>query len=37
MKNYLVYDEWKIIEDGFYLEFNRISESVFSIGNGWMG
>lgn len=37
MKNYLVHDEWKIIEDGFHPAFNKISESVFSIGNGRMG
>ena len=37
MKNYLVHDEWKIIEDNFHPTFNKISESVFSIGNGRMG
>ena len=37
MKNYIVHDEWKIIEDGFHPEFNRISESLFSLGNGLMG
>lgn len=37
MKNYLVHDEWKIIEDSFHPEYNKISESVFSIGNGRMG
>ncbi len=37
MKNYLIHDEWKIIEDGFHPEYNKISESVFSIGNGRMG
>ena len=37
MKNYLVHDEWKIIEEGFHPEFNRISESIFSLGNGRMG
>lgn len=37
MKNYLVHDEWKIIEEGFHPTFNKISESVFSIGNGRMG
>ncbi|MDX1942395.1 MAG: glycoside hydrolase family 65 protein [Saprospiraceae bacterium] len=37
MKNYLKHDEWCIIEEGFHKEHNRISESVFSIGNGRMG
>jgi len=30
-------DEWHIIEEGFHPEFNRESESIFSIGNGYMG
>ncbi len=37
MKDYLVKDEWAIIEDKFHPEFNQISESIFSIGNGHMG
>ena len=37
MKNYLKHDEWCIIEEGFTPEYNRISESIFSIGNGRMG
>ena len=37
MKDYLQHDEWCIIEEGFHAEHNRISESVFSIGNGRMG
>ncbi len=37
MKNYLKHDPWSIIEEGFHPSFNRISESVFSIGNGRMG
>ncbi|MEM6316266.1 MAG: glycoside hydrolase family 65 protein [Bacteroidota bacterium] len=37
MKEYLKYDEWCIIEEGFEPEYNRISESIFSIGNGRMG
>ncbi len=37
MKNYLKHDEWKIIEEGFYQKHNKISESIFSIGNGRMG
>ena len=30
-------DEWLIIEDDFHPELNRESESIFSIGNGYMG
>jgi maltose phosphorylase len=30
-------DEWLIIEEGFHPESNRESESIFSIGNGYMG
>jgi maltose phosphorylase len=37
MKQYLKHDAWKIIEEGFHAQHNRISESVFSIGNGRMG
>lgn len=37
MKNYLKHDEWCIIEEGFNQHYNRISESVFSIGNGRIG
>lgn len=37
MKNYIKYHEWLIIEEGFSPENNRISESIFSIGNGKMG
>lgn len=37
MKQYLKHDAWKIIEEGFAPEYNRISESVFSLGNGRMG
>lgn len=37
MKNYLKHHEWQIIEEGFDPHYNRISESVFSIGNGRMG
>lgn len=37
MKNYLVHDEWKIIEQGFHPSYHRISESIFSLGNGRMG
>ncbi|MEM1121859.1 MAG: glycoside hydrolase family 65 protein [Bacteroidota bacterium] len=37
MKQYLKHDAWRIIEEGFTPEYNRISESIFSIGNGRMG
>jgi len=37
MKDYIIHDEWKIIEEGFQPENNRISESIFSLGNGKMG
>jgi len=37
MKNYIIHDEWKIIEDGFHQEDNRITESLLSIGNGRTG
>ena len=37
MKDYLIKDEWQVIEDGFIPEYNRISESIFSLGNGRMG
>lgn len=36
MNNYII-DPWKIIEEGFNPEINKISESLFSIGNGSMG
>jgi maltose phosphorylase len=37
MKDYIVKDPWQIIEDQFRPEYNEISESIFSIGNGRMG
>ena len=37
MKNYIIHDEWKIIEEGFHREENRITESLLSIGNGRNG
>ncbi len=37
MKNYIIHDEWKIIEEGFHREENRITESLLSIGNGRSG
>ncbi|WP_040951951.1 glycoside hydrolase family 65 protein [Gorillibacterium massiliense] len=37
MKQYLKVDEWSIIEEEFNPLNHEISESVFSIGNGYMG
>jgi maltose phosphorylase len=37
MNSYYKKDDWLIIEDGFHPEMNRESESIFSIGNGYMG
>ncbi|GGF73540.1 maltose phosphorylase [Paenibacillus albidus] len=37
MKQYLTIDEWSIIEESFNPQTQEISESVFSIGNGYMG
>jgi maltose phosphorylase len=37
MKDYIEVDEWKIIEQGFDPRYNKISESIFSLGNGRMG
>ena len=37
MKDYIAVDEWKIIEEGFNPHHNKISESIFSLGNGRMG
>lgn len=37
MKEYLKHHEWQIIEEGFDPHYNKISESIFSIGNGRMG
>ncbi len=37
MKRYITHDPWKIIEDKFHPEYQKISESLFSIGNGQMG
>jgi maltose phosphorylase len=37
MKPYFKLNEWLIVEEGFNPEMNREAESVFSIGNGYMG
>ncbi len=37
MKDYIIKDPWKIIEEGFDPHLNMVSESLFSLGNGKMG
>lgn len=37
MRQYLKMDEWSIIEESFDPSTHEISESIFSIGNGYMG
>ncbi|MBL4675600.1 MAG: glycoside hydrolase family 65 protein [Mucilaginibacter sp.] len=37
MKQYFKVDEWRVIEEGFNPHFNKVAESVFSLGNGRMG
>ncbi|MGG0821542.1 glycoside hydrolase family 65 protein [Paenibacillus turicensis] len=37
MEQYLQLDEWSIIEEGFHPNHHELSESIFSIGNGYMG
>jgi maltose phosphorylase len=37
MKNYITHDEWCVIEEGFHPEYNEITESLMSLGNGRMG
>jgi len=37
MKNYIQAEAWNIIEEGFDPHLNKISESLFSLGNGRMG
>jgi len=37
MKEYIVHHEWKIIEDQFHPEYNKITESLMSLGNGRIG
>ena len=36
-QNYIIADNWKIIEEGFDVSRVESSESIFSIGNGAMG
>lgn len=37
MKNFIKHHPWHIIEEGFDPSLNKISESIFSLGNGKMG
>ncbi|NDV82847.1 family 65 glycosyl hydrolase domain-containing protein [Bacteroides sp. 51] len=37
MKKILKTDEWSIIEEGFHADYQRGSESIFSLGNGRFG
>jgi len=37
MKEYIIHNGWKIIEDQFHPEFNKITESLMSLGNGRIG
>jgi maltose phosphorylase len=37
MKNYIKHHPWNIVEEGFDPGLNRVSESIFSIGNGKFG
>lgn len=37
MKRFLITDEWNIIEDSFRADNLRMSESIFSLGNGRFG
>src|SRR5258706_2703966 len=37
MKQYLKNHEWQIIEEGFDPHLNRVSESMFRLGNGQIG
>ncbi len=37
MKDYIKHNPWSIVEEGLIAENNRISESIFSIGNGKTG
>lgn len=37
MKDYILHDGWKIIENKFHPEYNKITESLMSLGNGRIG
>ncbi|RLD79524.1 MAG: hypothetical protein DRJ07_11615, partial [Bacteroidetes bacterium] len=36
-KDYIIPNEWSIVEEGFHKENITASESIFSLGNGAMG
>ena len=37
MKDYIKIHPWHIVEEGYTAEYNKVSESLFSLGNGRMG
>ncbi|QJW90402.1 glycoside hydrolase family 65 protein [Spirosoma taeanense] len=37
MKQYITLDPWSIVEDGFHRQYNEVTESLMSLGNGRMG
>lgn len=37
LKSYYKIDPWQVVEEGFEPTYNRITESVMSLGNGYMG
>jgi maltose phosphorylase len=37
MKHYLENNPWRIVENGFHREYNEVTESLMSLGNGRMG
>jgi maltose phosphorylase len=37
MENYLQFDAWNMIEEDFHPEYQELTESIFSIGNGKIG
>ncbi|MBI1183181.1 glycoside hydrolase family 65 protein [bacterium] len=37
MKNYIQHNEWSVIETGYHAQYNLVSESLMSLGNGSMG
>jgi maltose phosphorylase len=37
MKEYIIHNGWKLIEERFHPEYNKITESLMSLGNGRIG
>ena len=37
MKNYIQHHPWKIIENQYHPQWNKVTESLCSLGNGYMG